>query len=324
MLENDFDIGRLSERLRSAGWSSERLVKNDIPVDGGIPGRRYSYADFWRTIARLGQVLPTVGVQPIFIKSVRQYAYADANVDVLVPAPKLRHVSEVLTRNIWETPSRRDMVEQLLIERAKNKLPTSEPGFVAAHLYGGVSWRYQSDIGMLRVDGVSGNPEQLVQTHVGSFISSDMLDEASRATEIWIPTDAAEFVLQAAHISFENFRITVGEAVNFVLLKRRFPSAWAEGKLLARSYGCTAALHLVDQLSDHISGKLEQLNPAEYPITIPYNLLAPVWEERWRFLRAKGSGIQAVAERTSTMSVYALLRTIRTARRVRRGAEDYR
>ena len=117
------DLGRVIRQLRERGWSDERLAKNDLALPSGAPGTRERSRVFWETIARLTVELEALGLPPIFIKCVREYQYCDSNVDVLVPRAELRSVANHLYRIAWSLPSAWDSVEQMLIERAKLKLP---------------------------------------------------------------------------------------------------------------------------------------------------------------------------------------------------------
>lgn len=317
------DIRPLTDALRARGWTDERLAKNDLAEPRRVPGRDYDYARFWATVARLASELSSLDLPPIFIKCVREYRYCDSNVDVLVPRRQLRRVAEHLYRSDWRAPAPWDTFEQLLIERDKLKLPATRPGLIAAHLYGGVSWRYQSDIGLLRHDGVQPNPRHLVSVPLARYV-----EPAAAAVpgdlQIWLPGDAAEFVLQAAHVAFENYRLTVGEAVHFQLLRRRAAASWEEARALARRYGCAEALSLIDRESLRVCSALPELDPADYPQTLPITSVLPPLGERGRLLSGERRNLAALSEVATASAVYLGVSAIRKLRRLRRGVEDYR
>jgi hypothetical protein len=314
------EIEPLVAFLRERGWSPERLVKNDLLEPAGIAGRDYDYHRFWTTIARLAREMARLGLPPIFIKCVREYAYCDANVDLLVPHGRLREVGRELAGRAWRRPEPWDAFEQLLIERDKLKLPATESGLVAAHLYGAVSWRYQADIGLLRRNGSAVDPEHLREARVEEFAPF----AAAGSPAIWLPRPAAEFVLQAAHVAFENYRVTVGEALHFRLLRLRAASEWEDAERLARRFGCAAALRLLDTESAAICADLGALAPADYPRTLPIGALAPVFAERARVLWTSRRRAGAAAETATAASVWFAVAAIRRLRRLRRGVEDYR
>lgn len=311
------DIRPLVSALESRGWSAERLMKNEL--DSACREEDDRYPRFVATIAVLDDELRSLGIEPVFIKCFRTYRYSDANIDVLVPRSQLRSVARHLYGSAWRAPEPWDQFEQLLIERAKLKLPSAEAGLLTAHLYGGVSWRYQSDIGLLRRDGERPDPAHL--RRVGLARYGEGVDPAK---EVWIPDGAAELVLQAAHVAFENYRITVGEALNFQLLKLRDPDAWADAVELAPRYGCVRALEMMDRESDWICDHLGDLDPRDYPRTLEApSVLRPV-AERTRTLLRGGRYLSALNELGTSVAVYSLVRGIRRIRRLRRGMEDYR
>jgi len=318
------DLGRVVRHLRERGWSDERLAKNDLALPSGAPGTREKYETFWRTLERLAAELEAQGLPPIFIKCVREYEYCDSNVDVLVPRARLRSVARHLYRTAWSPPTVWDSVEQLLIERAKLKLPARETGLCAAHLYGGVSWRYQSDMGLLRRDGREADPAQLERVAIDRIVVSPKAQSGSGSREIWLPSDAAEFVLQAAHVAFENYRITVGEAIHFRLLRERAGEAWEEAQRLGATVGCTSALALIDRESLDTCTRLAELRPEDYPRTLPMKVLWPALRERALWHRGQGRPVAAAAELSTAAGVYGLVSNLRRFRRFRRGVEDYR
>jgi len=319
------DIGPLVERLRELGWNEERLVKNDLIEPRGIAGRQWDHGAFWSTIARLADELRQMGLPPIFIKCARDYPYCDSNVDLLVPRRRLREVARRLWASDWLKPELWDAFEQLLIERAKLKLPSRTPGLVTAHLYGGVSWRYQGDIGLLRLDGTQANPEHLSQVEVADCVPEGTSIEPSAArTKVWLPSDESEMVMQAAHIAYENFRITIGEALHFRLMVLRAPGALDSARALAEGYGCGCALDLLDNESRRVVDGLLAISPNDYPRTLPAETLLPAFRDRARYLTRRGRRLAAMHERWSMHLVYRLVSVIRKVRRWRRGAEDYR
>jgi len=312
------DLAPWIAKLADRGWTVEHLLRNELPADSS---RQAHYEKFWRTIRELALQLRDLGVPPIFIKCVREYRYSDANVDVLVPSPQWQAVIGRLCRTHWRRPSRADWLEQQVIERFKLKLPAVSPDFFAAHLYQAVSWRYQKDIGLLRLNGQEPNERQLHRWPLQRF-----LPDRSWSEEEWIyhPNEASELVLQAAHGVFENFRLTLGEAVHFVLLRDRAGPAWDEAAALAGRYGCASALHLVAGESQRLLQHLASLDPRDFPYPLPRAGLWRCFRERYGHLRTQGRTWEAAVELGSCMASYTGLRFIRRWRRWRRGHEAYR
>lgn len=312
------DLGPWIAELSAYGWTVEHLVRNELPA---TPSRRAHYETFWRTIRELARQLRDLGLPPLFIKCIREYQYSDANVDVLVPWPQWQTVIERLCRTHWQRPARADWLEQQVIERAKLKLPAASSDLCAAHLYRALSWRYQKDIGLLRLNGEAPNEGQLHRWPLQRF-----LPNRSCLEEEWIyhPNEASELVLQAAHVVFENFRITLGEVVHFILLRERAGSAWEEAVALAKQYGCESALSLVAGESLRLLQNLARLNPRDFPYPLPRAGLWRCFGERYHHLRERGQGWEAAVELGGCIASHTALRVIRRWRRWRRGYEAYR
>jgi hypothetical protein len=309
------DVGAPLRALRAAGWSQERLDKNDLR-DGEAADARYDR--FWATMARLQNVLggPS-GVDPIFIKSVREYPYSDGNVDVVIPKGALREVEDRLAREQWVRPTFASRVEQRAMERGKLKMQSSDPSLLAAHLYEGVSWRYQPDIGLLR----AGTRSEVLRTVA---VRTYAPRAAQRNVEIWIPADHTELVLQTAHIVFENYRMSLGEAMNLVLLRQRAQHAWPAAEELARQFGCDATLRAGMEHADWMVRHALELVPSRLPMPIPFARLAPAIAERSRWFAGRGDVWNSVLELSTFAAFFPLLRSVRAFRRWRRGHEDFR
>ena len=317
-----YQLRHLIEELRDRGWSDERLSKNDLlAADPESESAAREYARFWRTIVRLARELRELDLAPIFIKCVREYRYRDANVDTLVPQQEMSSVEDHLCASSWARPRPWDTLEQMMIERAKRKLPSRDSSLVAAHLYGAVSWRYQGDIGLLRTDGRNPDPRHLVRVSSASFAGREATGDGE---SLWIPAPEAELVLQAAHVVFENFRITVGEAIHFQLLQVRHPSAWNRARALADQHGCSRALDLVRARSERLCSNIDRLAPEDHPQTLPFTELRKAFRERTRHLLANRRVLSAVNELGTSVGFFTLVSTIRKVRRWRRGREDYR
>ncbi|HEU0012252.1 MAG TPA: hypothetical protein VFQ45_01140 [Longimicrobium sp.] len=308
-----WDITPLQDFLAGEhGWSDADLARNQVGMRTPLRGEdAAALARFWRTIAEAARRLDAAGILPITIKSLRTYAFWDSNADLLIPPGSRPAVLAALYAGAWVPPSRASRVEQALVERAKIKLPSRDPELLSAHLYEGVSWRYQADIGLLPGDREAA-ASRLVRVDPALFGAGD---DAS-APAVWVPDDATELVLQAAHAVFENFRLSVGEALHFHLL-RRVPGAWERAQEIAAEHGCTAALREVAALCEAaLEGRLGWA-PAAWPAQMPLRVLGRCYADRLRYLGGRRRLGSAAVEIGGFAAVYPLITAVRR-RRLRR------
>lgn len=317
-----FDLVDLTDwlaELRTIGWSSERLAKNDLPVwlidEAYYP---YRFDELWVTAAEIAHHLRILDIEPIILKCLREYPYVDSNVDVLIPRSRWTAVTEQLASGGWVVPSLRERLEQKAFERGKMKLGSGTSNFLAAHLYAAVSWRYLDDLGILR-NGETPLREALIR-HPGNHFAA-----ASRPEDwFYLPSPSAELVIQAAHICFENYRITLGEAAHIVLLRHRVPEAWREAVQIAQKVGCSRALQLVYDSSVSILTNLGEAKAENFPKPLAAWSLLRCFAERERSVRRTGNRVRGALEFAGSVAFFFGVRVIRAIRRRRMGREDYR
>lgn len=308
-----FDLAPLHEFLRREhGWTRADLERNQLPARAPLDdaGAR-AHARFWGTIAEAARRLEGAGILPVTIKSLRTYPFWDSNADLLIPAGSRPRVLEALYAGAWVPPSRASRVEQALVERAKLKLPSTDPELLPVHLYEGISWRYQADIGLLT--GAGNTASRLVPVPAAVFAGTRV--EAAPPT-VLVPDDGTELVLQAAHAAYENFRLSLGEAVHLHLL-RRSPGAWERARGIARAHGCAVALDEVVALCEaFVAGELGW-NPAAFPLQIPLAVLARCYRERASFLLGRRRVGSAAVEIGGFAWMFPVIRAVRRVRRAR-------
>lgn len=311
-------LAPLLATLRRAGWTDERLAKNDL-LSNQRAVRGYGMEEFWTTALAGLDACEELGVRAILLKSIRVYPYSDSNVDVLVPAASLKSVEQRLRELGWLAPGTWDSVEQAMVERRKRKLP---PGprlpsdHLAIHLYGGLSWRYQDDLGFqlrgltreVPVDWVA--PAGIAARHPGRRVAVLSAD--------------AELVVQAAHVCFENYRLTLGEAVHICGLVAASESALPEALVLAESVGCRVALRMAVGLAIDALSDPGRLAAAAWPRTLQPRTLDDAFIERWTALRRQGRLMQGAVELSTNWILHRVVAAIRRRRRRERGVEDYR
>jgi hypothetical protein len=299
---------------REHGWTAADLARNQLPARAPLDeaGAR-AHARFWGTIALAARRLEGAGILPVTIKSLRTYAFWDSNADLLIPAGSRARALQALYAGPWVAPSRRSRLEQALVERAKIKLPSQDPEYRPVHLYEGISWRYQADIGLLT--GAEHTASRLVPVPAAVFAGTR--DQADPPV-VRVPDDATELVLQAAHAAYENFRLSLGEAVHLHLL-RRVPGVWERAQGIARVHGCAVALDEVMALCEGwVAGELGW-NPAAFPLQIPLPTLARCYRERAAFLLGRRRVGSAAVEIGGFAWVFPVIRAVRRVRRARAG-----
>jgi hypothetical protein len=317
-----YDIASWMKKLRSFGWTTERLAKNELPVEYlGEHFLPYSHDEFWHTIREMRMTLKATDIPPIFIKCIRSYPYFDSNVDLVVNPSKAVEAIDALCAAHWTRPTGASRIEQALVERRKVKLTSSVPGLLPAHVYGGVSWGYQDDTGLLRTEEGDPDPAWVARCE---FAEESSRPTRSRDAE-WIlhPFGPGELVIQAAHITSENFRITLGEAVHICGLLQQ-DGCYERALRLAEGYGFAGAVALVSEASTTILSDVSTLDPRRFPRSLPRARLENCFLERYRHLTRSGGRPTAIIELASSEASLALRRTVRTVRRWRRGHEDRR
>jgi hypothetical protein len=307
------DLRPLTAALEARGWNPERLAKNGLPpaTEGLDPG----YVRFWETIEALCEAMNALQIPPVILKSIRVYAYDDGNVDLLVPAGRLWEVARALAKGRWKMPDTAYLIEQQLVERNKLKLLPREDTLLHAHLYEGIGWRYQSDLAIL-----GARHDRVTAIDTRAFLPNGN----GPGLRVFAPDPVAELVLQAAHIAFENYRMTVGEAVNLCLLRRQHAASWQAALTLADDVGCRHALVSLLEVAERIVADLDTLDPVATPLPLSKRLIFGIHLQRIAHLVRHGKIGGAIGELFSVAVVFPGVRTIRLLRRWRRGREDFR
>jgi hypothetical protein len=247
-----------------------------------VPFERY-----WRTVAKISTILQREGIFHVILKTRRSYPYSDTNVDVYVKGDDAPSVKAALCGESWRMPSASVIFKQRLIEREKIKLPACQSDLVPAHLYMSVSWRYQREVTFL--------DESMIE-RIPIRAEAPGLEEEFGPLTIPVPTRGADILLHCAEIVFENYRITLGEALYLHWLLKvvsEVDQQRVEGLGIARGAG-TAMRCVLDRAR---AGVPE--DPSELAVDWPRNLtgreLLTSWGDRFRVQLRRG-GITRAAE----------------------------
>lgn len=304
----------LAADLSASGWSAEDFRRNQMlrladDGAGGDSASREPFDAYWTTVGRLHEVLTAAGIRPVFLKSRRNYPFYDSNVDVLIARAEWAETIRVLSADRWRVPSKLVQVKQNLIERSKLKLPPTEAGLLPAHLYGAVSWRYQSDVGFLP----QGDAENRYLEQVPMAELCPGLTEFP-GMKILMTTWSADLLIHSAQTAFENYRIFLGEAVFIHDLWRRLPAGEIrEIEALARENGGYDALMYVREHIDTVFADPAYLRPERWPHNLSLPALWRAWYRRAGNVRKRRSTLRAAEEMFGYMlfsSLYAVKRKL--------------
>jgi len=321
-LENNYyNIDEIINYLKSLGWSSDDLERNELYSSSFKDAiTSPNFVKFWETIDEACTLFHENKFEPLLIKCIRTYPYFDKNVDVIVPKGKWKEFVKLVTGSKWYMPSMASRLDQLLIERGKLKFPSHGEHFMMIHLYKFVSWRYQSDMELLRDNGT--DPEL---NQISKFEANMFSEDVSSKNDSWFyhPNRVSELVVQAAHVVFENYRITLGEVINFQILKRD-KEAWDNACELSKEYGCYKALIYIDQLSQNILSDIENLKPSDFPYRMKYSDLSECFQERVDFWKERNNTLTGYKEMLTSKLFFGILQPVRSFRKLRKGTEAYR
>jgi hypothetical protein len=237
-------IDPIVRSLAQRGWtradfSANHLEHVALTCLGGLQGTlRSPFEPYWRTVASISSILQRERLFHVIIKTRRCYPYSDTNVDVFVRDADAKRVQQLLCAASWRMPARSVILKQRLIEREKLKLPPREPGFVPAHLYMSVCWRYQRDVSFLD----EGMIEMMPLESEAPGLAAEFGGLA-----IPVPTRTADILLHCAEIVFENYRVALGEAL-YVAWLLEHVSAQDQARIheMARDRGAAAAVHCIE------------------------------------------------------------------------------
>lgn len=302
----DCSLYQLAQTLMRNGWCEHDFERNQLlyvyEVLTGRPGRGHiAFRNYWYTVGQLQTLLSSIGMTPIFLKSRRNYPFYDSNVDVLIRREHWNTVVAVLQAEGWALPSKLQQCKQRLIERSKLKLPSCRAGLVAVHLYGAITWRYQSDIGILPMhDGTT----KLVELVRLSDACQSICEHSD--IEVLMPTPVADLIIHSAHVVYENYRITLGEALYIAYLWHICNDALREIKSLAIQY---ATLNALIAVRKHIMSKLEsplELDPMRWPSNFRFSVLLANWVAHCKFRRCNSGPLMAAEEMIGYLAHFAL------------------
>jgi hypothetical protein len=296
--------------LAARGWTMRQFRANHLEHvahvclgDSSHPAHD-TFHDYWRTVGRISSILQREAIDHVIIKTRRSYRYADTNVDVFVKESDSARVQAVLRDDSWRMPSRAVIFKQRLIEREKLKLPARAPGLVPAHLYMAVSWRYQREVTFL---------DEAMVEHIPIRVEAPGLEEEWGDLTIPVPTRGADVLLHCAEIVFENYRLTLGEALYLAwLVEHLSEDEVATAMRLAAERGAGQAMRVVlarvRSLVSHVDGDVA----GDWPRNLTARELLSSWGERFGFQLRRRRVVPALEEWSGYAAFGSMYRVKRT------------
>ena len=244
-------------------WPADSVARQNLQYL--LPEFEKEHREYWTGMHRLSQIFDECGVQFTTIKSIRAYPYVDSNIDIIVSGKDWRRLSAAVTRQTWRKPNLREFLEQTLVEPFKLKYKPIDGVLPAAHFYGGVRWRYATPFRLDRV-----NPDWLWRPLPEQYSDPE---HPGASSKIFVPTEEFDVVIQVAHVTIENYRLTIGELVHIseTLAKPEFNLARTQAiaKALGLSYCLKAVCDLAtSQFADGHTPSLDRK-----PMAIPFSVI---------------------------------------------------
>lgn len=286
-----------SRNLIDRGWGAEDFQRNQMlyhyEQTVKAHGKAHdNFEKYWRTVHRLHHVLSAAGLTPVILKSRRNYAFEDSNVDVLISKAEWEKAIETLHGDAWRIPSKLIQFKQNMIERSKLKLPNREDDLIPAHFYGAVSWRYQTDVGFLPQDD---QRNQFLEIVPMAELCPDLHEV--HGTNLLMTTWTADLLIHSAQTAFENYRISLGEAIFIHQLWTDLPEGEVKKvKDLARQYGGYDALMLVKNHVFRVLADPAYERAEKWPHNLSYPGLWKAWFRRARNVSKRNSAFRAAEE----------------------------
>lgn len=191
-------------REQTKAWPEHAVIRQNLQCF--LPEFAQQQDEYWTAMSKLNSVFTAKGVQLKTIKSIRSYPYVDSNIDIIVEKRQWRKLSSAVCEQSWRKPRLKEFFEQTLVEPFKLKYKSINNDLAAAHFYAGVRWRY---ISPFKLDGL--DPALLWRSLPGAYRE---FIQSEGNLNIMVPTEEFDMVIQAAHVTTENYRLTIGEVIH--------------------------------------------------------------------------------------------------------------
>jgi hypothetical protein len=226
-------FAQLREEVKN--WPRHAVIRQNLQCF--MPDFHEEQSKYWSSMAGLNSIFSSMGTKFRTIKSIRSYPYVDSNIDIIVEKSEWVSLSNQVVQRSWRKPRFKEFLEQTLVEPYKLKYQSVLGDLAAAHFYGGVRWRYVKPFNLKGIDG----------DHLWHELPEEYrrLVQSPDDGNILVPTEEFDMVIQAAHVTIENYRLTIGEVFHIrdTLSKPDFNRERMEA--IARTLGldyCVAAI----------------------------------------------------------------------------------
>lgn len=250
-------------RKETETWPKHAVIRQNLQCF--LPEFERDQDNYWTAMSGLNAIFAANGVPLATIKSIRSYPYVDSNIDIIVDKRQWRMLSNAVCERTWRKPRIKEFLEQTLVEPFKLKYKAIAGDVAAAHFYAGVRWRYAAPF---RLDGI--DPDllwrQLPDDYRDLVRSPDDLN-------ILVPTDEFDIVIQAAHVTIENYRLTLGEMIHIgeTLAKPGFDHARMEK--IARHLGLMTCVTAINDIASRFFKEQADGQFPQKPLDIPMSVV---------------------------------------------------
>lgn len=253
------------EQLReeTKTWPTHAVIRQNLQCF--LPEFDRDQDEYWTAMSELNAIFAAKGVPFATIKSIRSYPYVDSNIDIIVEKRQWRVLSNAVCERTWRKPRIKEFLEQTFVEPYKLKYKALTSDLAAAHFYAGVRWRY---VAPFRLDGIG--PDLLWRRLPDDYHD---LVRSPDDLNILVPTDEFDIVIQAAHVTIENYRLTIGEMIHIgeTLAKPGFDRARMER--IAHHLGLTLCVTAINDIASRYFDERAEGPFPQKPLDIPIGVI---------------------------------------------------
>lgn len=250
-------------RQETRTWPKQAVIRQNLQCF--LPEFDQEQAEYWTAVSRLNAIFAAKNVPLKTIKSIRCYPYVDSNIDIIVEKKQWRLLSDAICERSWRKPRLDELLEQTFVEPYKLKYKATAGDLAAAHFYAGVRWRYAAPF---RLSGIDPGLlwRRLPEDYRDTVRSPDDLN-------ILVPTDEFDMVIQAAHVTIENYRLTIGEIIHIgsTLAKPGFDRARMDE--IARCLGLTPCVSAINDMASRYFAERADGPFPHKPLDIPISVI---------------------------------------------------
>lgn len=177
---------------------------------------------FWQTTYSILEILHRHDIYPLVIKTVKEYDYYDSNLD-LVFQKEDWHKAIKIIENQGYLPSKSFKEPDKLMYR---KFVNQKQVYPGIHFHKAITW---NGVGYLE----------------NKILWSRKQEISINGTRVWIPSIEDDFLINCAHIIFENYELTLGDFFHLSGIVQQEDLDWQYVMESSQKNGWNLALHSV-------------------------------------------------------------------------------